>query len=293
MSSPSRPSSSSRPRAVPRRTPSAAPSGHRRSPHSGRHDLGQNDLRDPRVAVRIARLVAATSGPVIELGAGDGALTGALVDALGRGRELTAVELDPDRAARLRRRRLSGVRVVTGDALTHPLPGGPHVVVGNLPFHLTTPVLRRLLHARDWTDAVLLVQWEVARKRAAVGGTTLLTARWWPWFDVGLGGRVPAAAFHPVPAVDGGILLLHRRGQPLVADRAGYQDLAHAVFTGPGRGLGQILPRTGLLPPAATRSWLRSQALRPQTLPRELRRDHWISLWVATRRRGARFTSPG
>jgi 23S rRNA (adenine-N6)-dimethyltransferase len=229
----------------------------------------------------MAHLVAATCGPVVELGAGDGALTHALVGALGQGREVTAVELDPDRAARLRRLQLPGVRVVSGDALTHPLPDQPHVVVGNLPFHLTTPILRRLLHARHWTDAVLLVQWEVARKRAAIGGTTLLTARWWPWFDVALGGRVPATAFRPVPAVDGGILLLRRRTEPLVADRAGYQQVTRAVFTGPGRGLGQILPGTGLFAPATVRDWLRGQGLGPQTLPRDLTLDHWLSLWRA------------
>jgi 23S rRNA (adenine-N6)-dimethyltransferase len=258
-------------------------SSHPSYPHAGQHDLGQNDLHDPRVAAAMARHVAATSGPVVELGAGHGALTRALAAVLTSGRQVTAVELDPARAERLRRRRLPGVHVVTGDALRHPLPDRPHVVVGNLPFHLTTPVLRRLLHQGRWTDAVLLVQWEVARKRAAIGGTTLLTARWWPWFDVVLGGRVPATAFRPVPAVDGGILLLHRRPQPLVADRDGYQRLTHTVFTGRGHGLGQILPRTGTLAPGAARAWLRRERLAPQTLPRDLTLDQWLSLWRATR----------
>ncbi len=64
--------------------------------------------------------------------------------------------------------------VVHGDALRTRLDRP--VVVGNLPFHLTTPILRRLLAAGGWTEAVLLTQWEVARKRAGVGGRTMLTA---------------------------------------------------------------------------------------------------------------------
>ena len=95
---------------------------------------------------------------------------------------------------------------------------GPHHVVSNVPFGITTPLLRHLLDQRAWTTAVLMLQWEVARKRAAVGGTTLLTASWWPWYAFELAGRVPAAAFRPRPSVDAGILVLRRRDRPLLDD---------------------------------------------------------------------------
>src|SRR5699024_11383810 len=79
------------------------------------------------------------------------------------------------------------------------------VLVGNLPFHLTTAILRRIFRAPGWKHAILLVQWEVARRRAGVGGATMMTAQWWPWFDFELGRRVPARAFTPRPNVDGGV----------------------------------------------------------------------------------------
>ncbi len=92
---------------------------------------------------------------------------------------------------RLRRSLPAHVDVVHADYLRVPHPRGPHVVVASLPFPLTTAVLRRLLGEREWTHAVLLVQWEVARRRAGVGGATLLTAQWWPWYDFALLRRVP------------------------------------------------------------------------------------------------------
>jgi 23S rRNA (adenine-N6)-dimethyltransferase len=110
-----------------------------------------------------------------------------------------------------------------------PAAPAPHVIAGNLPFHLTTAMLRRILHGPGWTDAVLLVQWEVARRRAGVGGATMMTAQWWPWFEFGLVRKVSASSFRPRPSVDGGLITIRRRADPLVApsDRRRYQAMVH------------------------------------------------------------------
>ena len=111
----------------------------------------------------IVDIVSRTDGPIVEIGAGDGALTLPLQKL---GRPLTAIEVDGRRAARLSSRAAAATRVVAADFLHYRPPRAPHVIVGNLPFHLTTAMLRRILHEPGWTDAVLLVQWEVARRRA-------------------------------------------------------------------------------------------------------------------------------
>ncbi len=82
---------------------------------------------------------------------------------------MTAVEIDTRLARRLAQRLPSHVEVVADDFLTYRLPPSAHVLVGNLPFHQTTAMLRRILHAPAWTDAIVLVLWEVARRRAGVG----------------------------------------------------------------------------------------------------------------------------
>ena len=158
----------------------------------GRHEHGQNFLTDSRVIASLMDRVAGTTGPLIEIGPGDGALTHPLA-------------------------RTGGAFVSPWfAALRFRLPGHPHVIVGNIPFHITTAILRRLLHAPAWTDAVLLMQWEIARRHAGVGASTMMTAQWAPWFSFELGERVPRAAFTPRPGVDGGVLHIRRRPTPLV-----------------------------------------------------------------------------
>ncbi|MFC9972404.1 23S ribosomal RNA methyltransferase Erm [Spirillospora sp. NPDC127200] len=250
-----------------------------RTHHAGRHELGQNFLTDRRVIGAMVDLVARTDGPIVEIGAGGGALTLPLQDL---GRPLTAVEIDRRRAAALARRTSPATTVVADDFLRHRLPRTPHVLVGNLPFHQTTAMLRRVLHGGHWTDAVLLVQWEVARRRAGVGGATLMTAQWWPWYGFRLVQRVPAAAFRPRPGVDGGLLTITRRARPLVdpADRCAYQDLVHRVFTGGGRGLPQILDRAVPDRRAALRAWARRHRVTGATLPRDLTAEQWADLFA-------------
>lgn len=247
---------------------------------SGSHELGQNMLVDPRARRRVVDAVASTRGPILEMAAGDGALTLPLARL---GRPVVAVEVDARLLGRLRARAPAGVRVVEGDLLTLDPPPGPHVVVGNLPFHLTTAVLRRLLGLPGWTDAVLLVQWEVARRRAGVGGATMMTAQWWPWFEFGLLGRIPATAFRPVPSVDGGLLRVARRPAPLVAERAAYQRFVRRVFTSPGRGVPDIVRRTGRLGREEVARWAGGNGVGARTRPRDLDAAQWTSLWAAVR----------
>ncbi|AKU15260.1 23S ribosomal RNA methyltransferase Erm [Luteipulveratus mongoliensis] len=241
----------------------------------GRHELGQNFLVD-RAAIRaVTSAVAETCGPILELAAGGGALTEPLSQL---GRSLTAVEVDPRQVRALKARIRSNVSLIRDDILRHAPPRDPHVVVCNVPFHITTPILRRLLGWPDWTDAVLITQWEVARKRAGVGGATMLTAQWWPWYDVELVRRIPASAFRPRPSVDAGLLCLRRRSDPQVRDRTAYQGFVRAVFTGPGRGLPDVVRRTGVSP-RRLRPWCREHGVTDRTLPRNLTAAQWISLF--------------
>src|SRR5699024_12424575 len=94
------------------------------------------------------------------------------------GRAITELEVAAKLAAKLKQETSSAaVEVVNDDFLNFRLPATPCVIVGNIPFHLTTAILRKLLHAPAWTDAVLLMQWEVARRRAGVGASTMKTAQ--------------------------------------------------------------------------------------------------------------------
>lgn len=246
-----------------------------RSSHGGRHELGQNFLTHAPTIARLTALVAETSGPILELGAGDGALTRPLA-ALRR--PVTAIDIDEHRVARLRRA-LPHVTVVHADALRHPLD--QPVLVGNVPFHLTTPILRRLLTSGTWQHAVLLTQWEVARKRASVGGSTMMTAQTAPWFAFALRGRVPSWAFTPSPSVDGGILQVTRRADPLIPQRqrGGYEGFVRSVFTGRGGTLARVVQQATRAERSRVERALHEAGADPRSLPRDLAPEQWATLW--------------
>ena len=274
----------------------------------GRHEHGQNFLTNHKIINSIIDLVKQTSGPIIEIGPGSGALTHPMAHL---GRAITAVEVDAKLAAKITQETSSAaVEVVHDDFLNFRLPATPCVIVGNIPFHcqricrilgsvgcptfsintngrinLTTAILRKLLHAPAWTDAVLLMQWEVARRRAGVGASTMMTAQWSPWFTFHLGSRVPRTAFRPQPNVDGGILVIRRVGDPKIPieQRKAFQAMVHTVFTARGRGIGEILRRAGLFSSRSeTQSWLRSRGIDPATLPPRLHTNDWIDLFQVT-----------
>ncbi|MGH3444749.1 MAG: 23S ribosomal RNA methyltransferase Erm [Nocardioidaceae bacterium] len=251
----------------------------------GRHELGQNFLIDRRVIKAVVALAETDGGPLVEWGAGDGALTRELASS---GRPLEAVEIDPRRAAQLRRRVPPHVCITEGDILRHAPPAGS-TVVSNVPFHITTAVLRRLLDLPEWNRAILIVQWEVARKRAGIGGATLMTAQWWPWFDFRVHQRIGAVAFSPRPSVDGGLLEVRRRADPLVWTRGDYQRWVRQVFQGRGRGLPQIIRSVSQVPASVTDDWCRAEGITRRCLPRNLTAEQWVALYQISRRgRGAR-----
>ena len=246
---------------------------------TGPHEMGQNHLVNPRVAARIVELIdsAGEPFPIVEWAAGRGAITRPLSRL---GRPIEAVELDPRSIARLRQAVGRGVTVRQGDILRHAPPRHPYDLVSNVPFHLTTPILRRLLRMRDWRRAVLLTQWEVARKRASVGGTTLLTAQWWPWYEFTLDIRAPAASFAPRPSVAGGILVIDRRHDALLptGEQRAYQQFVASVFSGRGRGIAEILRRHGLSGRVVV-TWRRTHGVGERYLPRDLAAPAWVDAY--------------
>jgi 23S rRNA (adenine-N6)-dimethyltransferase len=249
-----------------------------RSSLPGRHELGQNFLVDRAVLDRIVQLVRERPGPIVEWGTGNGAITLAL-DRLGR--PLEGIEIDPRRVQELKRKVGPHVCISEGDILRHAPPAGA-VLVSNVPFYLTAPVLRHLLGSPRWSTAVLITQWEVARKRAGVGGATQLTAQWWPWYAFALDRRISSAAFRPRPSVDAGLLLIDRRAEPLIprSRRSDYQAWVARVFQSRGREITEILTRNGV-PRTAAADLARHCRRRPVSLPRDLRAEDWAQAYQA------------
>lgn len=144
---------------------------------------------------------------VLDVGAGLGAVTGALLEA---GHRVVAIEAHPGRALELRERYGERIKVVQADAADLRLPRRPFHVVANPPFSITSALLRRLLHPGSrLVSATLLVQDAAARRWA--GPHAPAAARWQQLHQARLGPPVPRRAFRPPPQVPTRILHIHRR----------------------------------------------------------------------------------
>jgi 16S rRNA (adenine1518-N6/adenine1519-N6)-dimethyltransferase len=183
--------------------------------HRARKSLGQNFLVDPNTQRRIVD--AAGAGPddhVLEIGPGLGALTDRLA---GTVRHLTAVELDRDLAERLRATyaERDDVTVHEADILETDIPALTAdverlIVIGNIPYNITTPIIFHLLE-RDARPAriILMVQKEVADRITADPGTRAYGA-----LSVGIRTvahverqfAVSRSCFRPVPNVDSAVI---------------------------------------------------------------------------------------
>lgn len=183
--------------------------------------LSQNFLSDPRLLDRIAQASGATaSDTVLEIGPGLGGLTAPLAARAGR---VIAIEKDRDLAGELAGR-WSNVEVITGDALEldwHALAGSGALITGNIPYHITSPLIDKALQPPRPPSIVFLVQSEVAERVAAAPGTESYGALSAGVQAVAQARRlfgIPRGAFRPVPRVDSAVLSLVPLEVPIVSD---------------------------------------------------------------------------
>jgi 16S rRNA (adenine1518-N6/adenine1519-N6)-dimethyltransferase len=217
------------------------------------HARSQNFLADPDVLQAILDLAEADSGTrVLEIGPGLGILTGGL---LATGAEVTAIELDAGLAAYLRThfadQLASGrLHLVEGDALDQELTtivANPYRVVANLPYHITSPMLHRLLGGEPApARLVLMVQAEVAdRIAAAPGQMSYLSVFVQYHASVEIALRVPPEAFEPAPKVGSAIVVLepHQRAALPASRQPALWGLVHAGFRERRKMLRNVLAR--------------------------------------------------
>lgn len=169
---------------------------------------GWHPLVDEWAARIVADALVEPGELVVDLGAGEGALTTHLVAA---GAHVVSVELHPGRVQMLRERFAPAqVTVVRCDIAGFRLPRRPFRVVASPPYAMSSAVLRSLLTPRSRLVAAdLVLQRAVVRRvcegRAPGAGT------WLREFDVRPGRTLPRRAFRPPPRVDSAVLVVRRR----------------------------------------------------------------------------------
>jgi 16S rRNA (adenine1518-N6/adenine1519-N6)-dimethyltransferase len=280
----------------PRRRPAAAAKpASPAPPNRPKKRFGQHFLTDPHILGRIADAALLNpSDTVVEIGPGRGGLTDAL---RARAARVIAIEVDRDLAARLRARYAgdTAVTVVEADVLTTPAGTlgegafGGYVLVGNVPYYITTPIIFQSLEPPRPKRAVFLVQREVAERIVAPpGGKTYgaLSVNVRAFVRAEMLFAVRAGAFQPAPSVESAVVRLTPLDTPLVppeletAFRAFVQDVfglrrkqmrrVLRTITGlPVEQVDAMLARVGIDP-----------ASRPETLPVEQYAD-LVRAWGA------------
>jgi len=274
-----------------------------------RHALSQNFLADVDVLDAIlAEADPRPGGRVLEIGPGLGLLTAGLLDA---GSEVTAVELDRGLAAFLRERfgepiEDGRLRLVEGDALDQELTRlvePPYDVVANLPYHITSPILHRLLGELPRPERlVLMVQREVAERIAAPpGGMSYLSVFVQYHAKVRIAFEVPPEAFEPEPAVRSAVIVV----EPYPADdrlpTAEAEDalwrLVQASFRERRKMLHNVLSRQLPVEPATVTAALEMAGIAPDRRPQTVAVGEWLKLLdafgeIGPDRRGRRSGEP-
>jgi len=252
---------------------------------------GQNFLADDAVLAEIARLAVGRPGErVVELGAGLGHLTAHL---LALGAEVVAVERDREMARVLRGEFGPALRLEEADAaridlrlLATPAPAGgerPLRVAGNIPYHLTAPILFSLLdQAEAIARAVLLVQREVAERLAARPG-----GREWGLLSVLLQQRarveveriVPRGAFHPPPKVESAVVAIDFGArEPAAKDPERFRRLVKAGFGQRRKTLRNALQAAHLAPEEEMERALSKARIDPVRRGETLTVEEWEAL---------------
>jgi 16S rRNA (adenine1518-N6/adenine1519-N6)-dimethyltransferase len=258
-----------------------------------RSSMSQNFLVDPEVLEAILEAsVPAPGRRVLEIGPGLGFLTRALLDA---GARVTAVELDRGLAAFLADD-LAGpidegrLTLIQGDALDQDLGRllePPFDVVANLPYHVTSPILHRLLGETPRPSRlVLMVQREVAERIAAVPGQMSYLSVFVQYHArVRIAFTVPPQAFEPAPAVDSAVIVVEpypdddRLSTPEAEDAL--WRLVQAAFRERRKMLHNVLARQLPLEPARVDAALAAAGIAPDRRPQTVAVGEWLALLEA------------
>jgi 16S rRNA (adenine1518-N6/adenine1519-N6)-dimethyltransferase len=204
--------------------------------------LGQNFLQDVSALENIVLAAEIQEDDcVLEIGPGLGSLTRYLAVSA---KEVTAIELDPDMLPPLRAvlTPYQNVRVVHGDilktAVSELIHKPDYLVVANIPYYITSAVIRHLLESDPMLRArriVLTIQKEVAERICAKpGDLSLLALSVQVYGKPSIAAIIPADAFHPAPKVDSAILRIDIYDQPLIPN-----DLLKTFFKLIKAGFGQ------------------------------------------------------
>jgi 16S rRNA (adenine1518-N6/adenine1519-N6)-dimethyltransferase len=248
--------------------------------------LGQNFLMDEGALAKVAAAAELTaSDTVLEIGPGLGSLTRHLASAA---RRVVAVELDDSLLPALQHvlKPYPNVEIVHGDILQSPtsnfqLPTA-YKVVANIPYYITSAVIRHLLEAETRPALIALtVQREVAARLCARPGEMSLLAVSVQFYAAPrIAARIPAGAFYPRPEVDSAVVRLDVLDKPAAAvpDTDLFFRVVRAGFSQKRKQLRNALSGGLRLENHRVDEWLARAGVDPKRRAETLTLEEWGAL---------------
>ncbi len=248
--------------------------------------LGQNFLADHNALLKIVRDAQVTaSDRVLEIGAGLGNLTRLLAQ---HAHQVTAIEID-DRLTPVLEgvlRPFDNVQLVRGDILEISMEGlfteGGYLVVANIPYYITSAVIRHLLEAVVKPGRIVLtIQREVAERILSRDEKmSLLSLSVQVYGDARITNQIPASCFYPRPQVDSSVLIIDVDEQPKLSDEGirWLFKLAHAAFNQKRKMLRNSLKSIFDGDDEKLSAVLAQAGIDSQRRPEALSLDEWIRL---------------
>jgi len=262
------------------------------NPHMSKSaKLGQNFLRDRNFVRKIVDLLQEPQGPLLEIGAGRGILSELLVEKF-PGRPITLVEIDPLLVRELEQLLAGRAQIINGDILQIDLaamfPQAQVTVIGNLPYHISKPLIDWFIAQRARiSEAVLMLQKDFVDKLLSPAGgkkynaqsvvfQTLYQAR--RCFDV------PAGAFKPAPKIISTVLVVGPADSRVQAAADEFYKFVKLCFAERRKTLWNNLA------PYYEKAILLARAgesgLSPQTRAEQLPADLFLALFIALKKSG-------
>ncbi|HEV2916973.1 MAG TPA: 16S rRNA (adenine(1518)-N(6)/adenine(1519)-N(6))-dimethyltransferase RsmA [Candidatus Babeliales bacterium] len=206
--------------------------------------FGQHFLRDARIPEIITNTIDIAGAYVFEIGCGDGVLTHAILQKPIK--QLWVFEIDPEWVAYVRNQiQDNRLTIYNEDILTVDFarfkPDAPWILLANLPYQITFPILHKLQEHRDiLQEAIVMVQEEVAQKLVQTSGRGygFSSLFFQHYFDIELLTKIPPTAFEPPPKVYSRLMYLRpRTDMPYIPDEDQFWQFIKACFRQPRRML--------------------------------------------------------
>lgn len=195
--------------------------------------LGQHFLNNVSIVKKIIKFARIENEPVLEIGAGKGILTREIAK---KAKIVYAIEIDPQYADILAKKNIPNTLIINTDFLSLDLNDYKDcIIVGNIPYYITTRIIEKLVCDRDkFSHAVLTVQKEYGERLLTKPGTTKyssITCYVNYYFNVAKGFNISPGYFTPPPKVSSMVIGLYRRESPfLLNNEQNFFEFINGIF---------------------------------------------------------------